>query len=219
MALLLAAFAFGRVGMLTLFAFASFFALREFVTLTPTRSGDYVPLVLSFFVLLPAQYVLIARAGYGMFAIFIPVYAFLLLPAVAAFAAEQLQHHALRLGALGDGVAMAAMIRRDAVILAQVRADAGRDTLLADGDMQRPGNFPGLVRRERGLLEGADARHRAVEVSEAAQVVARIRHGRPYERARLAREGSACLNTPQETSTRQNKAPAQHPLHGRPALG
>jgi phosphatidate cytidylyltransferase len=47
-----------------------------------------VPLALSFFVLIPAQYVLIAFAGYGMFAIFIPVYAFLLLPAVAAFAAD-----------------------------------------------------------------------------------------------------------------------------------
>jgi phosphatidate cytidylyltransferase len=87
-ALLVVAFAFGKAGILTLFAFASFFALREFVTLTPTRTGDYVSLLLCFFVLLPAQYVLIARAGYGMFAIFIPVYAFLLLPTVAAFAAD-----------------------------------------------------------------------------------------------------------------------------------
>lgn len=87
-ALLVPAFALGRASTLTLFAFTSFFALREFITLTPTRPGDYVPLVLSFFVLLPAQYVLIAFAGYGMFAIFIPVYAFLLLPAVAALAAD-----------------------------------------------------------------------------------------------------------------------------------
>jgi phosphatidate cytidylyltransferase len=87
-AILLPAFALGRPGTLTLFAFISFFALREFITLTPTRPGDYVPLVLSFFVLLPAQYVFIGLYGYGMFAIFIPVYAFLLLPAVAAFAAD-----------------------------------------------------------------------------------------------------------------------------------
>jgi len=86
-ALLVIAFAFGRVGTLTLFAFASFFALREFITLTPTRPGDYVPLLLSFFVLLPAQYALIGYDRYGIFAIFIPVYAFLLLPAVGAFAA------------------------------------------------------------------------------------------------------------------------------------
>jgi phosphatidate cytidylyltransferase len=87
-AFLVPAFALGQAGTLTLFAFTSFFALREFITLTPTRAGDYLPLTLSFFVLLPAQYVLIAFAGYGMFAIFIPVYAFLLLPAVAAFAAD-----------------------------------------------------------------------------------------------------------------------------------
>lgn len=85
---LVIAFAFGRVGTLTLFAFASFFALREFITLTPTRAGDYVPLLLSFFVLLPAQYALIGYDRYGIFAIFIPVYAFLLLPTVAVFAAD-----------------------------------------------------------------------------------------------------------------------------------
>ncbi len=82
------AFAFGWAGMVTLFAFASFFALREFITLTPTRPGDYVPLLLCFFVLLPAQYVLIGLDRYGMFAIFIPVYAFLLLPTVAAVAGD-----------------------------------------------------------------------------------------------------------------------------------
>jgi phosphatidate cytidylyltransferase len=87
-ALLVAAFALGRVGTLTLFAFASFFALREFITLTPTRPSDYVPLLLCFYVLLPAQYVLIGYDRYGVFAIFIPVYAFLLLPTVAAFAAD-----------------------------------------------------------------------------------------------------------------------------------
>lgn len=87
-AFLLPAIALGRASTLALFAFTSFFALREFVTLTPTRPGDYAPLALSFFVLLPAQYVLLGVYGYGMFAIFIPVYAFLLLPAVAAFAAD-----------------------------------------------------------------------------------------------------------------------------------
>jgi len=87
-ALLVVAFAFGRAGILTLFAFASFFALREFITLTPTRAGDYFSLFLSFFVLLPAQYLLIGFDRYGMFAIFIPVYAFLLLPTAAVLAGD-----------------------------------------------------------------------------------------------------------------------------------
>ncbi|MBN8279907.1 MAG: phosphatidate cytidylyltransferase [Gammaproteobacteria bacterium] len=78
------AFLLGKGATLTLFAFASFFALREFVTLTPTRRGDHKPLFLAFFVLIPLQYLLIGFDRYGIFAIFIPVYAFLLLPAFAA---------------------------------------------------------------------------------------------------------------------------------------
>ena len=87
-AVLAVTFALGETATLVVFAFVSFFALREFITLTPTRPGDYLPLVLTFFVILPAQYVLIAYDQYGTFAIFIPVYGFLLLPAVATFAGD-----------------------------------------------------------------------------------------------------------------------------------
>jgi phosphatidate cytidylyltransferase len=78
----------GKPATLVLFGICSFFALREFVTLTPTRPGDYWPLVLCFYLVLPVQYVLLGYDAYGTFAIFIPVYAFLLLPAVAAIAGE-----------------------------------------------------------------------------------------------------------------------------------
>ena len=81
--LLALAFAFGKTGMILLFGFASFTALREFITLTQTRRGDHLALVAGFFVILPAQYVLIAIDWYGMYSIFIPVYAFLLLPIIA----------------------------------------------------------------------------------------------------------------------------------------
>jgi phosphatidate cytidylyltransferase len=66
-----------------LFAILSFMALREFWTLTPSRRGDHYALFLSFFVVLPYHYYLLAIEWYDMFVIFIPVYAFLLLPAVA----------------------------------------------------------------------------------------------------------------------------------------
>jgi phosphatidate cytidylyltransferase len=82
------AFTLGKTATLVLFAFISFFALREFITLTPTRPSDYLPLLLAFFVLLPGQYVLIGYDEYGTFAIFIPVYGFLLLPAAATLAAD-----------------------------------------------------------------------------------------------------------------------------------
>jgi len=82
------AFLIGKNTTVVLFAFTSFFALREFITLTPTRRGDHIPLFLSFFVLIPVQYLLIGDSWYGLFAIFIPVYAFLLMPALAALAGD-----------------------------------------------------------------------------------------------------------------------------------
>jgi phosphatidate cytidylyltransferase len=87
-AVLVVTFALGDTATLVVFGLVSFFALREFITLTPTRRSDYWPLVLAFYVVLPAQYLLIAYDQYGTFAIFIPVYGFLLLPAVATFAAD-----------------------------------------------------------------------------------------------------------------------------------
>jgi phosphatidate cytidylyltransferase len=84
------AFAFlaGKVATLVLFALVSFFALREFLTLTPTRFGDHRALSLAFFALIPVQYWLIGVDWYGLFSIFIPVYAFLLLPSLSALAED-----------------------------------------------------------------------------------------------------------------------------------
>jgi phosphatidate cytidylyltransferase len=73
----------GHTTTVVLFAILSFMALREFWTLTPSRRGDHYALFLSFFVVLPYHYYLLGTEWYGMFIIFIPVYAFLLLPAVA----------------------------------------------------------------------------------------------------------------------------------------
>ena len=78
----------GRVATVVLFAFASAFALREFITLTPTRRGDHLPLVVCFYVLLPVQYWLIAADWYNLFAIFLPVYGFLLLPVLMTLSGD-----------------------------------------------------------------------------------------------------------------------------------
>ncbi len=74
------AMATGGIGSVVLFALTSFFALREFITLTPTRAGDHRTLFWVFFVILPLQYYLIAIKWYGLFSILIPVYAFLFIP-------------------------------------------------------------------------------------------------------------------------------------------
>jgi phosphatidate cytidylyltransferase len=87
-AVLAACFLLGRVATIVLFAIASLFALREFVTLTPTRPGDHLPLVVCFYVLLPVQYLLIGDDWYNLFAIFLPVYGFLLLPVLTAMAGD-----------------------------------------------------------------------------------------------------------------------------------
>jgi phosphatidate cytidylyltransferase len=78
------AFAFGKIGVIALFGFASFAALREFLTLISTRRADHLALAAAFFVVLPMQYYLIWIEWYGFYSIFIPVYAFLLLPIIAA---------------------------------------------------------------------------------------------------------------------------------------
>ncbi len=71
-----------------LFAIMSFFALREFLTLTPTRPGDHTAMAMCFMFVLPVQYLLIAYDWYGLFAIFIPVYVFLLLPSLSVIAED-----------------------------------------------------------------------------------------------------------------------------------
>lgn len=69
-----------------LFALVSFFALREFMTLSPTRRGDHRSLVLAFFVVLPVQYWLVGSRYFNLFSVFIPVYVFLAIPVVSALA-------------------------------------------------------------------------------------------------------------------------------------
>jgi phosphatidate cytidylyltransferase len=69
-----------------LFALISFVALREFVTLSPTRRGDHRSLILAFFVVLPIQFVLAGTARFDLFTVFIPVYVFLAMPVASALA-------------------------------------------------------------------------------------------------------------------------------------
>ena len=68
------ALATGRVVSIILFSFISFLALREFVTLAPTRPGDHRALFWSFFIVTPLQYYLVWIEWYGLFSILIPVY-------------------------------------------------------------------------------------------------------------------------------------------------
>ena len=95
-------FVLHRIGVIVLFGLVSFWALREFITMTPTRRGDHRTLFWVFFIFTPLQYILIALGSnppgvlggnrgidyYDYYSIMIPVYASLFIPARAAFAGD-----------------------------------------------------------------------------------------------------------------------------------
>ena len=78
----------GTVGSILLFSLISFLALREFVTLTPTRPADHRALFWCFFVVTPLQVLLIWLRWYGLFSILIPVWSSILLAIRTALAGD-----------------------------------------------------------------------------------------------------------------------------------
>ena len=91
---LLAVAFWSEVLTVALFGFVSFWSLREFITLTPTRMGDHRALFWVFFFFTPLQYVLLWLDGredydtYGLYSILIPVFALLFIPMRIALAGD-----------------------------------------------------------------------------------------------------------------------------------
>lgn len=81
-------FAFGKAGVLFLFYLISFYALREFFSLAYSRRSDHAAIAVAFYVALPVQYLLVGFEWYGLYSIFLPVYAFLALPILSAMAGD-----------------------------------------------------------------------------------------------------------------------------------
>ena len=125
------AFVLGKNTTIVMFAFVSFFALREFLTLTPTKFGDHRALSLSFFVLIPVQYWLIGIRWYELFTIFVPVYGFLLLPSLSVLA-EDTEHFLERSAKIQWGVMIAVycISHVPALMLLDIPGYEGQDTLL-----------------------------------------------------------------------------------------
>lgn len=78
-AVLAVALLLDRTLSLVFFGFVSFLALKEYLSLIPTRRSDRRVLFWAYLTI-PLQYTWIGMNWYGMFVIFIPVYAFLFLP-------------------------------------------------------------------------------------------------------------------------------------------
>lgn len=76
--------ALGRTGVFSFYTLLSFLALREFLTLSPTPHGDHRTLAWVFFLILPLHYLFAWAPWYGMFLIWIPVYAFIFIPVRSA---------------------------------------------------------------------------------------------------------------------------------------
>ncbi len=77
------AFLAGRTATILVFLLVSFWCLREFLSLTPTRLADHYALAAAFYLFLPLQYALLLWPWLPVFVIAIPVYGFLLLPVLA----------------------------------------------------------------------------------------------------------------------------------------
>ena len=82
------AFLFGHATLLILFALISFFLLREFIAITPTKPSDHYALVLAFYIAIPVQYLAIGFDQPTIFTLFIPVYLFLALPVLMALSRD-----------------------------------------------------------------------------------------------------------------------------------
>jgi len=74
----------GLTATVFLFFLLSILALKEFMALSPAQKGDHRSRQLAFVVLIPLQYLLVWFDWYGMFALLIPVYAFLFIPTLKA---------------------------------------------------------------------------------------------------------------------------------------
>ena len=79
---------FHPVATVVLFGMLSFWALREYITLTPTTLGDHRALFWVFFFFTPMQFILVGLNLYGFYSILIPVYAFIFIAARVAISGD-----------------------------------------------------------------------------------------------------------------------------------
>jgi phosphatidate cytidylyltransferase len=121
----------GRIGSLILFGIISFLALREYMTLVPTRRGDHRTLFWSFFVIMPLQYYLVGIQRYVLFAIMIPVLACIFIPPSIAIAGDT-EHFLERASKIQFGIMVCAysLSHAPALLLLKIPGFEGHDARL-----------------------------------------------------------------------------------------
>ena len=90
-------------------------------------------------------------------------------------AAHDLQEEAIERNALGNGVAVAAVVRGESVVAPQRRHDARRDRLLADRKMNEARDLAVGEQLREPRLGLADHAHRAVQREQRGQIRRQVR--------------------------------------------
>jgi phosphatidate cytidylyltransferase len=111
---------FGRIGSLVLFGILSFLAMREYLTLVPTRRGDHRTLFWSFFVIMPLQYCVLGFHWYVLLAIMIPILACVFIPTSIAVAGDT-AHFVERAGKIQFGLMVCGYCLSHAAALLQLK--------------------------------------------------------------------------------------------------
>jgi phosphatidate cytidylyltransferase len=121
----------GKIGTLLLFGLLSFLALREYMTLVPTRRGDHRTLFWVFFVFTPLQYYLIGIDWYGFYVMMIPALAFLLIPTRIALAGDT-EHFLERAAKIQFGLMICAycLSHAPALLILRIPDYQGQDSQL-----------------------------------------------------------------------------------------
>jgi len=130
-AIFAAAVVIGHVGSLILFGIISFLAMREYMTLVPTRRGDHRTLFWSFFVIMPLQYYLVGMQWYILFAIMIPVLACIFIPPSIAIAGDT-EHFLERASKIQFGIMVCvySLSHAPALLLLKIPEFEGHDARL-----------------------------------------------------------------------------------------
>lgn len=98
------AFAFGTPGVVLLFAGISACALREFTQVLDTRDADRPAIAVAFWLVLPLQYAAVWAGWFGVYAVLVPLLAFIALPVAGVLGGGGTQRYLERTSRLQWGL-------------------------------------------------------------------------------------------------------------------
>jgi phosphatidate cytidylyltransferase len=184
---LICALLLGTIATVFLFGAISFWAMREYLTLTPTRPADHRTLVVVFFILTPLQFLLVGLnpdwfesvfgvGTYPVYSTLIPTLAFLVLPACVAASGDP-KFFLERIAKLQVGLLICVYCLSYAPALLTTNLPNAKPTpsVLAVEAVDLEEKVVGTIERSLGAMrttEGAESPEAAVETLKAGDAVA-----------------------------------------------